>query len=277
MDFLQFFSIVVALLAVLLASVIVYLELTPSVNEKTNLLMAAAASDENNVESFKGKNMSAFIVGYTGETGKVLVRECLQRNIFKKLVLIGRREVKYNEDIYKDVEQRIVDFENLGDYSEAFKDIHVGFVTLGTTRGKAGVEGFKRVDYDYVVKTAELAKQGGCQHFNLLSSQGANKNSFLLYQMVKGEAEETVSQMMFKRLTIYRPGLLLCDREEHRTGEKIFNFLLKPVAKCAPTVMTVPTTTVAKAMVNAVVAESSQPIQILENKDIHQLAGNAKK
>jgi oxidoreductase len=41
------------------------------------------------------------------------------------------------------------------------------------------------VDYDYVVKTAELAKQGGCEHFNLVSSQGANKKSFFLYPMVK--------------------------------------------------------------------------------------------
>jgi oxidoreductase len=65
--------------------------------------MAAAAIDESTVEAFKAKNISAFIVGYTGETGKVLVRELLQRNIFKKIILIGRREVKYNEDIYKDV------------------------------------------------------------------------------------------------------------------------------------------------------------------------------
>ncbi|CAF1578967.1 unnamed protein product, partial [Rotaria sordida] len=62
-------------------------------------------------------------------------------------------------------------------------DVH--FCCLGTTRGKAGVEGFRRVDFDYVVGVARLAKQEDCKHFHLVSSQGANENSFFLYPQVK--------------------------------------------------------------------------------------------
>lgn len=46
-------------------------------------------------------------------------------------------------------------------------------------------EGFVRVDRDYVFKSAELAKAGGCKHFNLLSSKGADKSSNFLYLQVK--------------------------------------------------------------------------------------------
>lgn len=46
-------------------------------------------------------------------------------------------------------------------------------------------EGFVRVDRDYVLKSAELAKAGGCKHFNLLSSRGADKSSSFLYLQVK--------------------------------------------------------------------------------------------
>lgn len=46
-------------------------------------------------------------------------------------------------------------------------------------------EGFVRVDRDYVLKSAELAKAGGCKHFNLLSSKGADKSSNFLYLQVK--------------------------------------------------------------------------------------------
>ena len=35
-------------------------------------------------------------------------------------------------------EQRVVDFENLDAYADAFKDFHVGYCCLGTTRGKSG-------------------------------------------------------------------------------------------------------------------------------------------
>ena len=41
----------------------------------------------------------AFVLGYTGETGKALIREMSKRKLFKKVVLIGRREVKLDKDI----------------------------------------------------------------------------------------------------------------------------------------------------------------------------------
>ena len=46
-------------------------------------------------------------------------------------------------------------------------------------------EGFVRVDHDYVLKSAELAKSGGCTHYHLLSSRGADKTSNFLYLKVK--------------------------------------------------------------------------------------------
>lgn len=46
-------------------------------------------------------------------------------------------------------------------------------------------EGFVRVDHDYVLKSAELAKAGGCSHFHLESSKGADKTSSFLYLKTK--------------------------------------------------------------------------------------------
>lgn len=46
-------------------------------------------------------------------------------------------------------------------------------------------EGFIRVDHDYVLKSAELAKAGGSTQFHLESSRGADKNSNFLYLKVK--------------------------------------------------------------------------------------------
>lgn len=50
-------------------------------------------------------------------------------------------------------------------------------------------ENFVKVDRDYVLKTAELAKTGGVEDFHLISAQGANPNSsmFILRLKVKWE------------------------------------------------------------------------------------------
>lgn len=106
----------------------------------------------------------------------------------------------------------MVDFERLGEHAEAFRGHDVGFCCLGTTRAKAGAvsgtpggagalpalspaaltplcphlqAGFVRVDRDYVAQAAELARAGGCKHFVLQSSRGANPRSPFLYLRVK--------------------------------------------------------------------------------------------
>jgi hypothetical protein len=42
------------------------------------------------------------ITGYTGESGKVLLKELIKSNQFKKIILVGRRQVDYTEDEYKE-------------------------------------------------------------------------------------------------------------------------------------------------------------------------------
>lgn len=47
------------------------------------------------------KDKTAFVVGYTGEVGKELTRELLEKKIFKKVLLFGRRIVDYDNEIYQ--------------------------------------------------------------------------------------------------------------------------------------------------------------------------------
>ena len=63
--------------------------------------MAEVAQD--NQAKYKEEGHTAFVLGATGETGKELVKQLLTSKLFSKLVLIGRREVKYEDEIYKDV------------------------------------------------------------------------------------------------------------------------------------------------------------------------------
>lgn len=41
---------------------------------------------------------NVFVVGYTGETGKELVKELINCDAVQKLVLVGRREVKLDHE-----------------------------------------------------------------------------------------------------------------------------------------------------------------------------------
>ncbi|MEE6498962.1 hypothetical protein FKM82_003258 [Ascaphus truei] len=230
-------------------------------------------------EDYKMLNKSCFILGATGETGKELLKLILSSQIFNKVTIIGRRKLDFEDEAYKHVIQEVVDFEKLDDYVSAFQGHDVGFCCLGTTKAKAGEAGFIRVDHDYVLKSAQLAKAGGCTHFNLESSNGANKESSFLYLKVKGQVEAEVEELGFDRYTIFRPAVLLCDRKESRPSEWVARKMMAPIAYMFPSAFSVPITTLVKAMVNNAVLQNDKKVELLENKAIHMLGkmGETKK
>ncbi|XP_038129334.1 oxidoreductase HTATIP2 isoform X2 [Cyprinodon tularosa] len=226
-------------------------------------------------ENFRSQNKSCFILGASGETGKVLLQELLERNIFSKITLIGRRQLTFEGKEYENLVQEVVDFEKLDDFAAAFKDHDVGYCCLGTTRAKSGVDGFIRVDHDYVLKSAELAKAGGCTQFHLESSRGADKKSSFLYLKVKGQVEAAIEALGFDRLAIYRPGVLLVDRKESRPGEWLARKFFGAISAVGSSSLSIPIQAVAKAMVSNTLLQPEQKTEILENKDMAKL-GNTK-
>lgn len=212
------------------------------------------------------------MLGGTGEVGREVMRELVANPAFSRIIMITRRELQLNSE---KTEQKIVDFEKLDDYKEAFQDAQVAFCCLGTTRGKAGAKGFVKVDRDYVVHAARLLKENGCSHFNLVSSNGANKNAFFLYTKTKGEAEALVTELNYPRLSIFRPALLLCEREESRPMEKVAQVVIRGFDWRNK--ISIGTDTVARAMViNALEPQSPTKseeckVEIFENNDILRL------
>jgi uncharacterized protein YbjT (DUF2867 family) len=85
---------------------------------------------------------------------------------------------------------------------------------LGTTWKKAGRDetAFRAVDHDLVLATAEAARAAGVPNMVVVSAAGANVRSKSLYMRVKGETEEALSKVGFKRLDILHPGLLRGER-----------------------------------------------------------------
>jgi uncharacterized protein YbjT (DUF2867 family) len=93
---------------------------------------------------------------------------------------------------------------------------------LGTTIKKAGSqEAFRKVDYDYVVNFAKVAEQVGAQKLLVISALGADSQSSIFYNRVKGEMEDTLRGLKIPQIEIFQPSLILGDRKEVRRGEEL--------------------------------------------------------
>merc|ERR1712004_310481 len=272
-DMVGYVAIAVAVFAIIFGT-LTYFEQQEAENQALNLRISREVG--HNMDDFRNKNMTAFVLGYTGEVGKQLVKELASSKIFQKVVLIGRRKVEYDDPEISKMEQVVTDFDKLEEHKESFNGFNVGYCCLGTTRGKSGAEGFYKVDHDYVMNSAQIAKATGLEQFHFVSSQGANANASLLYTKTKGEVEEKLKVLDFPQLYIYRPGVLLCNRVESRPGEACIRAVFKPISYFFPTTGSCPTTTVAKAIVATTVSNQSPKWEMVDNKAIHQRGAQSK-
>jgi len=160
----------------------------------------------------------ALIAGATGLTGKVLLNLLFSTDVYDSVTILTRKPLQLKNEKIKEV---IVDFDNLA----AYKDFIVAddvFCCLGTTIKKAKTqEAFKKVDLQYPLEIARIAKENGAMKFIVISSMGANSKSSIFYSKVKGIMEESIQKVGFSALHILRPSMLLGDREEFRAGERL--------------------------------------------------------
>ncbi len=83
----------------------------------------------------------------------------------------------------------------------------------------------------------------------------------------KGKAEEAVKSLSFDRTSIYRPGLLICERQETRRAEGLLQCVVKAVDRSSG--MSIRTGDLGRAMVrNGLDAQRPKGAQTLEHHDI---------
>jgi uncharacterized protein YbjT (DUF2867 family) len=160
----------------------------------------------------------ANVIGASGLVGKELVDQLLNHHGFEKVRIFVRRNTGI---LNSKLEEHLVDFE----HPETWESLVQGdmlFSTLGTTiRTAKTKERQYRVDFTYQFNFAKAAAKNEIPCFILVSSIGADSRSKVFYSRIKGELEDAVALLKFKRLLIFRPSILDGKRTEKRQGEKI--------------------------------------------------------
>lgn len=163
------------------------------------------------------KGKIAVVVGATGLVGGHLVDQLLEDHTIKEVKIFVRRAASIK---HPKLTVHVVDFNN----PDTFKNLVTGdmvFSCMGTTIKTAGSQDAQyKVDYTYQFEFAEMASENKVSDYFLVSSSGANSGSMFFYPRIKGQLEEQVKKLGFKKVVIVRPSLLVGERPEERMGEK---------------------------------------------------------
>ncbi|WP_266202921.1 NAD-dependent epimerase/dehydratase family protein [Pontibacter kalidii] len=173
------------------------------------------------------KVRTALIAGASGLVGGHLLSLLLRSERYSQVISIGRHELPL---IHPKLDQQVINFDRMKDYAADMVADDI-FCCLGTTIKKAGSkENFYKVDHTYVTQLAEITARKGAIQFLVVSAMGADAGSMIFYNKVKGEMERDVQQQPFNTVHIFRPALLLGEREEKRKGEDLASKLMKPLS-----------------------------------------------
>lgn len=173
--------------------------------------------------------VTAVVIGATGLTGSFVLEELLKDDHFKTVRVLVRRDLNMS---HPKLQQSIVNFNDINDYTQKFGEGDIIFCCIGTTQKK--VKGNKiayaKVDYMIPVNAATIGISKNYKKFLIVSAIGANENSSNFYLQLKMEIENALKQFAFESLEIFQPSILIGKRNEKRITERIAQTIMQLIS-----------------------------------------------
>ena len=215
------------------------------------------------------------IVGASGMVGGYALRFLLEDPAVGAVTAIGRRSLGVTHPKLTEVLHR--DFADCSPLAGALTGHDAAVYCLGAYTGVVSDAELRAITVDYTVALARVlrASSPGAA-FSFLSGNGADPTgrSRLAFARYKGEAENALSAMGFRRLVIFRPGYIypVEPRREPNFSYRLMRAIY-PVFRVVFPNQVIRADDLGRTMVQAVMQGSADGrTVVLENRDIRRLA-----
>lgn len=172
---------------------------------------------------------SAILLGASGGVGSELIKLLLADDRYEKVKLFSRSK---SDISHENIEDYVIDLFELEKYKDVFTADEV-YCCIGTTKAKTpDKETYKKIDFGIPAAAAKLAKENGISTFLVISAIGADADSSIFYNRIKGEMQDAVLDEGIAKTHILQPSLIVAHRKDNRVMEKIaegFMWLLNPL------------------------------------------------
>ena len=157
------------------------------------------------------------VIGGTGQVGSGLVRALLAAGSCTAVIMVNRRSVPLVAD--GRLRQVIMDTgaanfsseitELAGSCCAAGEPLYAAScIGIGKGSGQWSEEDMKKLEIGVVGAFARGCLAAGIERFGLLSAAGSGAKSWVRYARIMGLKEDAVRSVGFKRLAIFRPGII---------------------------------------------------------------------
>jgi uncharacterized protein YbjT (DUF2867 family) len=157
------------------------------------------------------------IIGGTGQVGAAVIRALLATPSCAEIVMVNRRDAEIAVDAR--LRQVVLDTGSSGfadEVARCARDLlalgepvyAASCVGVGSGSAKWSEDQLKVLEIGIVGGFAKGCHAAGIEHFALLSAVGSDPKSRFRYVRVMGMKEAAIEAIGFKRLAIFRPGII---------------------------------------------------------------------
>jgi uncharacterized protein YbjT (DUF2867 family) len=215
--------------------------------------------------------LKIIITGATGMVGEGILLESLENPAVEKVLSVSRRP--YNLKHPKLTELIVPDFFHLEKVEASLTGYDACFYCAGISAVGMKEAEYSRITYDTTLHFAKtLARLNPNMVFDYVSGQGTDstEKAKMMWARVKGKTENALMQLPFKRVYIFRPGVMKPSPGQQNI-KPIFKFTasLYPFVRAIAPNFASTLKEVGLAMIHSVTQGYDK--QVLEVKDINLL------
>jgi uncharacterized protein YbjT (DUF2867 family) len=157
------------------------------------------------------------LAGGTGQVGSALVRALLAADSCTEVVMVNRRTISLAGDARL---RQVTSDTGAANFADEIAKLAATLsahgaplyaascIGIGTGSRQWREEDIRQLEIGVVGAFARGCVAGGIERFGLLSAAGTSTQSRIRYARIMGEKEDAVRRVGFKRLAIFRPGII---------------------------------------------------------------------
>ena len=190
------------------------------------------------------------LFGASGLIGSYLLKYLIKDSEVHLINIISRKPFYLKHDKINNI---VIDFTDLNSFSICTKKSDAVFVSIGTTMAKVNgnKSEYRKIDFDIIFNIAKACKKNSVKNLLFVSSLGADSNASSFYLSLKGDIEDAVEKLKLTSTSIFRPSVLLGNRNEARFMERIAQVIMSYLIIFIPSkYKPIDADIVAKSMVN---------------------------
>ncbi len=163
--------------------------------------------------------MKCIIFGGSGEVGRAVTHELIQSDVCSHLTMLVRRLIPSFENEAK-VEQIVVNssaanFEDVVKKKALGHEVAISCIGIGSGTLSMSEEQMMEIEVTMLGKYARGCKSAGIEIFELLTAVGMDEtriDSKVKEFRVMGNKHQTVLEVGFKKLAIFKPGMIVGNK-----------------------------------------------------------------